>query len=286
MPILSLAEMTEVLRATVLRAGTMLRRQVSAEHQIRYKSEIDLVTEMDRAVEALFARTLRRHFPGHELLSEEMHSGAGPEAWRRTSSRVPRWIVDPLDGTTNYAHGFPHFAVSAGIEVNGRIILGAVVNPMLREFFFARRGRGAWLNGRRIRVSRTDRLNRALLATGFPYDVRTSRENNFAYFQAMAVRSQAVRRAGAAALDLCDVACGRFDGFWELKLKPWDVAAGSLVIEEAGGRISDFSGRPLNIYGESFLASNGRVHAEMAEVLARAGRKPRRAGREEDCKHD
>jgi myo-inositol-1(or 4)-monophosphatase len=264
------AEITEVLQATVLRAGALLRRRLGAQHEVRHKGIIDLVTEMDQAIERLFARTLRRRFPAHVLLSEEMAEFGGPATRRRPAGKSWRWIVDPLDGTTNYAHGLPHFAVSAGLEREGRILLGAVYNPMLREYFFARRGGGAWLNGRPIRVSAVTDLNQALLATGFPYDVRTSRENNFAYFQALAVNSQAVRRAGAAALDLCGVACGRFDGFWELKLKPWDVAAGSLLITEAGGRITDFSGRRFDLFGGSFLASNGRIHGAMARILAAA----------------
>jgi myo-inositol-1(or 4)-monophosphatase len=266
-----LDELSEVLRKLVLRAGDLLRNRLGASHEVRHKGEIDLVTEMDREVEALFIQTLRRRLPKHEVLSEEMAEDAGRRTRRRpATSRSWRWIVDPLDGTTNYAHGLPHFAVSAGLEREGRILLGAVYDPMLREYFFARRGGGAWLNGRPIRVSAVADVNQALLATGFPYDVRTSRENNFAYFQAMAVNSQAVRRAGAAALDLCGVACGRFDGFWELKLKPWDVAAGSLLVTEAGGRITDFSGRRFDLFGGSFLASNGRIHGAMARILAAA----------------
>jgi len=258
----------EVLRTTVLRAGALLRRNLGQSHQVCYKGEIDLVTEMDRAVESMFTRAIRRCFPEHEILSEEMEEGAGRNPWHRPqASRRLRWIIDPLDGTTNYAHGLPHFAVSAGLEREGRIVLGAVYDPMLREFYFSQRGRGAWLNDRRLRVSSTDNLNRALLATGFPYDIRTSPENNFDYFRAMALNSQAVRRAGAAALDLCDVAAGRFDGFWEMKLKPWDVAAGALMIEEAGGRITDFSGRRFDLYGGSFIASNGHLHRALARKL-------------------
>ncbi len=260
----------DLMRALVDRSGELLRRRLGRVHEVRYKHPTDLVTEMDRAVEALFARALRRRFPEHELLSEEREEAAGRDPWRRPERGRVRWVLDPLDGTTNYAHGLPHFAVSVGIEIAGVVELGAVADPMLGETFFARRGRGARCNGRRVRVSDTRRTEQALLATGFPYDVRTARENNFACFEAMARASQAVRRTGSAALNLCNVAAGRFDGFWELKLKPWDLAAGSLLIEEAGGRITDLAGRRFDLYGGSVLASNGRLHAELARVLAGA----------------
>jgi myo-inositol-1(or 4)-monophosphatase len=269
----------DLMRALVDRAGDLLRRRLGRVREVRYKHPTDLVTEMDQAVEKLFLTAIHRRFPEHEVLSEEREEAAGRDPWRRpAASSRPRWVLDPLDGTTNYAHGFPHFAVSVGLVLDGRVVLGAVANPMLGETFFAQRGRGARCNGRIIRVSGTQRVAQALLATGFPYDVRTARENNFAYFQAMARASQAVRRAGSAALDLCDLACGRFDGFWELKLKPWDVAAGSLMLEEAGGRITGLTGRRFDLYGGSFLASNGRLHAELTRVLAgaRRGRTPGR----------
>ncbi len=262
------ARMAEVLRTLLLRSGNLLRRRLEATHQVEFKGEVDLVTEMDREVEAGFLRTVRRHFPGHEVLSEEMEDAERCAVWREPARKNKiRWIIDPLDGTTNYAHGFPHFAVSAGIERRGKIVMGGVYNPMLRELYFAERGRGAWRNEKRIHVSQTRKLKRALLATGFPYDFRTNEQNSFMDFRLMSGQSRAVRRAGAASLDLCDLACGRFDGFWELKLKPWDVAAGSLVIEEAGGRITDFYGHRLDIYGDSFLASNGYLHAAMGKVL-------------------
>ncbi len=262
------ARMMEVLRALLLKSGDLLRRRLETAHQVEFKADADLVTEMDREVEAGFLRTVRRHFPGHEVLSEEMEDAEKCAVWREPARQNKiRWIIDPLDGTTNYAHGFPHFAVSAGIERRGKIVMGGVYNPMLRELFFARRGRGAWRNEKRIQVSRICKLKRALLATGFPYDFRASEQNSFSNFRSMSWQSQAVRRAGAASLDLCDLACGRFDGFWELKLKPWDVAAGSLMIEEAGGRITDFYGRSLDIYGGSFLASNSYLHAAMIKAL-------------------
>jgi len=263
-----LKRIKDVLGQLVMKAGRLLKRYLGKDHEINFKSEIDLVTEMDRAVESLFVKTIARVFPAHEVLSEEMIEGSGGEFLKKPA--LPgkiRWIIDPLDGTTNYAHGFPHFSVSAGIEYNGRIILGAVYNPMLQEYFFAERGKGAWRNGRPIHVSTVRNLRQALLATGFPYDLRTSRVNNFSEFEYLSHHCQAVRRAGSASLDLCDLACGRFDGFWEYKLKPWDVAAASLIIEEAGGRITNFSGRRLNIYGGSFLASNCILHRTLLKVL-------------------
>lgn len=260
-----------LLLQLVRQAGVMLRQRVGHVHQVRLKSEKDLVTEMDKRVEALFLRAVSRRFPDHEVLSEEMEETerAAVQAKPTGRGRV-RWIIDPLDGTTNYAHGFPHFSVSAGIEYQGRMVLGAVFNPMLRELFFARRGHGARLNGKLIRVSQVRRLEAALLGTGFPYDLRTSRVNNFNEFKRVSQHCQAVRRAGSAALDLCDVACGRFDGFWEYKLKPWDVAAGSLIVQEAGGRITNFKGSGLDIYGGSFIAGNRSVHAGLRKVLATA----------------
>lgn len=264
----SLNRIEKLLKQLVLTAGARLRSRLGKAHQVRFKSAVDLVTEMDREAEDLFVRALKRHFPEHELVSEELveASGRGFPSRPAPAGRV-RWIVDPLDGTTNYAHGFPHFAVSAGVEWDGRPRLGAVYHPMLDELFFGRLGRGAWRNGRPIRVSRTASLGRALLATGFPYDLAISTRNNFIEFQHLSRHCQAVRRAGSASLDLCDVACGRFDGFWEYKLKPWDVAAAAVMITEAGGRLTDLAGKPLNLYGGTFLASNGRLHASLIKTL-------------------
>jgi len=173
-----------------------------------------------------------------------------------------------LDGTTNYAHGYPVFAVSIALEVEGLIILGAVYNPLSDEFFAAERGAGSYLNGRRLKVSSTAALSRSLLATGFPYDIRTDGNNNINYFKSMAFHAQAIRRAGSAALDLACIAAGRFDGFWELKLAPWDTAAGWLIVEEAGGVVTDLAGGPYNIHSPHILATNGLIHAEMTRIFA------------------
>jgi myo-inositol-1(or 4)-monophosphatase len=179
-----------------------------------------------------------------------------------------RWVVDPLDGTTNYAHGFPHFAVSIGVEVEGARTCGVIFDPLRDELWSAERGGGAFLNGRRIRVSATRELGRALLGTGFAYDVHGSADTSLEYFARFIRRARAVRRAGSAALDLAYVACGRFDGFWELQLHPWDVAAGLLLVEEAGGRTSDLDGGPAPASGARTVASNGLVHDQLLAVLA------------------
>ncbi|MCK5242283.1 inositol monophosphatase [bacterium] len=270
---LRFSDLQALLLQLVVKAGRLLRSRINAEHRIVFKSEIDIVTEMDHMVEDMFLRAIKKKYPDHQILSEEMITGAGRDCPRTCAPQgTVRWIIDPLDGTTNYAHGFPHFGVSAGVEYLGEIVLGAVFNPMLRELFFAQKGKGAWLNGKRIRVSGLKHFRQALLATGFPYDLKTSKINNFAEFKYISEHCQAVRRAGSASLDLCDVACGRFDGFWEYKLKPWDVAAASLIIVEAGGKITNFSGRALSIYNGSFVAGNRELHATLARAV-RAGSK-------------
>jgi myo-inositol-1(or 4)-monophosphatase len=249
-----------LIEAVAREAGVLLRERLHDRHIIQYKGEINLVTEVDRLSESLIVGRIRREFPGHDILTEE-----SPET---VNGSCFRWIIDPLDGTTNYAHGYPVFCVSIALEVKGVIQLGAVYNPMLDEFFTAEKGSGAFLNGRRLAVSRTKTLSRSLLATGFPYDIREDRNNNINYFQVMALSAQAVRRAGSAALDLAYIATGRFDGFWELKLAPWDTAAGWLLVEEAGGGVTDLRGDPYHLHSRSMLASNGLIHAEMARILA------------------
>jgi myo-inositol-1(or 4)-monophosphatase len=231
---------------------------------IRHKGEVDLVTEADRAAEETIVSVIRDTFPRHDILAEEADHGHCASAYR--------WIIDPLDGTTNYTHGFPWFAVSIALEVAGEVRLGVVYNPFHHELFFAAKGEGAYLNDVQIRVSATEPLGRALLATGFPYDRKTSRVNNYDHFVHFQQAAQACRRAGAASLDLAYTAAGRLDGYWEMKLKPWDVAAGQLLVAEAGGRATDFNGRPLDIFGKECLASNGRIHAEMQTILSRGER--------------
>lgn len=231
---------------------------------VSHKGQVDLVTEADRAAEKAIVSVIRGTFPKHDILAEEEDHG------RRDSSY--RWIIDPLDGTTNYVHGFPWFAVSVALEVMGEIALGVVYNPFHQEVFFAEKGKGAFLNDIQLRVSKTAHLDQALLATGFPYDRKESPVNNFDHFVHFQKVAQACRRAGAASLDLAYTASGCLDGFWEMKLKPWDVAAGKLLVEEAGGRVSDFDGRPGDIYGKEILASNGLIHEAMLEVLKKGQR--------------
>jgi myo-inositol-1(or 4)-monophosphatase len=248
------------LATVAVEAGTLLREKLYDHHTIQYKGEINLVTEADRLSETLIVERIRRSFPGHDILTEE-----SPET---TNGSGFRWIIDPLDGTTNYAHGYPVFCVSIALEVSGEIRLGTVYNPMLAELFTVEKGAGAFLNGNRIAVSRTAELNKGLLATGFPYDIREDRNNNINYFMALAMNAQAVRRAGSAALDLAYVAAGRFDGFWELKLMPWDTAAGWLLVAEAGGVVTDLSGGPYGLCSPHILAGNGLINNEMLRILS------------------
>lgn len=245
-------------------AGSLLAERFGRALRVTNKSELDLVTESDLASEKLIIDRIKTYHPRHAILAEE--SGASPPATPEAQSEW-RWIIDPLDGTTNYAHGYPCFCVSIGLEHKGRMELGVIYDPMRGELFTAERGEGASLNGRRIHVSAINSLSAALLCTGFPYDVRERSE--FArHFANFIMNAQGVRRDGAAALDLAYVACGRFDGFWEEGLKPWDVAAGSLMVEEAGGRVSKYDGGPLSIYAPPILASNGLVHEQMMRVLS------------------
>ena len=233
-------------------AGKLLRRFFAKDLRIEYKGEGNLVTEADRAAEALIVRMIRRQFPDHRFLAEE--GGDHPGAGRSDSEH--KWIIDPLDGTTNFAHAFPMFCVSIALETRGRVVLGVVYDPIRDELFLAEAGRGATRNGQHLRVSKTAKLNTSLLVTGFAYGVREDMRNNLDHFGRVLLRVQGLRRTGSAALDLCYVACGRFDGFWEMKLSPWDTAAGHLIVREAGGRVSLFSGKPYSIYRKEILATN------------------------------
>jgi myo-inositol-1(or 4)-monophosphatase len=246
-------------------AGRILRENINGTRKITYKGDINLVTEMDTRSERAVVETLHASFPEHGIIAEE-------ETTIRNESGYT-WIIDPLDGTTNYAHGYPCFSVSIALEHEGEVITGVVYDPMRDELFAAQKGQGAYLNGRKITVSAVDTLIKSLLATGFPYDRKVSEKNNLNYFHDLLMASQEVRRDGSAALDLCYVAVGRFDGFWELKLKPWDVAAGSLIVREAGGMVSDLSGNRFDMHGEEVLASNSRIHRQMVEVLQQAVRR-------------
>ena len=230
-----------------------------ASLEIGFKAEHDLITAADKASEALVVERLRAHFPTHSVVAEE---GSG---YSRPSEYI--WYVDPLDGTTNFAHGFPMFNVSIGLEKAGELIAGVVFDPTHEEMFSAERGGGAYLNQRRIQVSSVPRINDSLTGTGFPSRKRHGDVNIHFYYQ-LAMQSHGVRRAGAAALDLAYVACGRLDLFWEFRLNPWDMAAGALLVREAGGVCSDMHGAPLNLHGPHILADNGHVHDEVVALFA------------------
>lgn len=246
-------------------AGRVLAEKFGrASLAVTRKGDIDLVTESDLAAERLIVERIRSHYPRHSILTEE----AG-ELLREDGSGEFKWIIDPLDGTTNYAHGYPCFCVSVALERAGEIVVGVVYDPVRDELFAAERNGGAALNGRPVRVSNIDDLNGAMLCTGFPYDVRERGE--FArHFASFIMHAQSVRRDGAAALDLAYVACGRFEGFWEEGLRPWDVAAGKLLVEEAGGRVTRYDGSPFHVYTPPILASNGLVHEQMMRVLQKS----------------
>jgi myo-inositol-1(or 4)-monophosphatase len=245
-------------------AGAILADRFGRALQVSNKGDIDLVTEADLASEKLIIERIKSHYPRHAILAEESGATAGVELIPGTSDW--KWIIDPLDGTTNYAHGYPCFCVSIALERAGAIEIAAIYDPTRDEMFAAERGQGATLNERRMRVSTVDDLNSAMLCTGFPYNVRErpNFERNFANFT---MEAQAVRRDGSAAIDLAYIACGRFDGFWEDGLNAWDVAAGVLLIEEAGGQVTDFNGSALDIYTPKVLASNGFIHSAMMRVL-------------------
>jgi myo-inositol-1(or 4)-monophosphatase len=251
----------QFIEATAREAGGILRERLHDRHTVQYKGEINLVTEADRLSEKRIIERIGQAFPGHDVLAEE-----SPET--RNGSGF-RWIIDPLDGTTNYAHGFPVFSVSIALEVEGVVRLGVVYNPMTEELFAAEKGKGAFLNGRRLAVSGTAELSRSLLVTGFPYDLREDRNNNINYHRVMTLNAQAIRRIGSAALDMAYVAAGCFDGFWEMKLQPWDTAAGWLLVTEAGGTVTDFHGGAYHLRSPHLLASNGLIHEQMRLLIAK-----------------
>jgi myo-inositol-1(or 4)-monophosphatase len=240
-------------------AGRIHLKRLNHINVARKSNAIDLVTEADREAETAAIGVLQRAFPAHAVLAEE--SGA------TASISEHRWIIDPLDGTTNFAHGYPQFCVAIAYERRGKLQAAVIFDALRREMFVARRGGGARLNGKPIHVTRTPKLEAALLVTGFPYDRRERRRFYLAFWEAFMLRTHGVRRSGSAALDLAWVACGRSDGFWEFGLKPWDVASGSLLVEEAGGRVSNMDGSPLDLAGGQIIASNGRIHQEMIDTI-------------------
>jgi myo-inositol-1(or 4)-monophosphatase len=249
----------EVAIAAAKEAGRIQRLHFGKPLSVEYKGEFNPVTEVDKLCDRAITQIIFDSFSDHDLLTEESPYQKKGSPWK--------WIIDPLDGTTNYLHGYPCFCVSIGLEVEGEMELGVVYDPMLDELFQAEKGKGAYLNGKQISVSRESLLDRSFLSTGFPYDVHEHSDFYLRYFRQFITRSFAIRRPGSAAIDLSYVAAGRFDGFWESKLHPWDLAAGVLLITEAGGKVTDFEGQPLDIYAGDTLASNGLIHEEMLQTI-------------------
>ncbi len=248
------------LEVMARQAGEILRAGFGKAMKIDYKDTIDLVTEMDHRAEEFLLGAIQQRFPGHRIVAEESGIFDG--------DNDHLWYVDPLDGTVNYAHGIPIFSISLAYYRNNQAVLGVVYNPITEECFSAERGRGAWLSGRPLRVAQTQDLGHSLLVTGFPYDTWTNPNNNINFFKSFSLQTQGVRRLGSAALDLCYVAAGRFDGYWEMGLKPWDAAAGALIVGEAGGLVTDMQGGPDFLsYPLTILTANPGLHAEMLAVL-------------------
>jgi len=247
------------------KSGLFLKQSVGKVKNIQTKDgeERNLVSEIDRQSEEMIIGLIRKHYPDHAILAEEGGTGAAASEYV--------WVIDPLDGTTNFLHNIPMFCVTIGIECKGEIVAGVVYDPNLEELYTAERGSGAFLNGKRLHVSATSDLTQSLLVTGFPYDISTNPNRAIERFIGFLKSARGVRRLGSAALDLCWVAAGRFDGFWEVNLHPWDTAAGLLMVGEAGGTVTDFQGKPGSIYRKEILASNGIIHDSMANILAMSG---------------
>jgi myo-inositol-1(or 4)-monophosphatase len=258
-------QLTAAIRAA-LAAGALLRQEYGRPHQVEHKGPIDLVTEVDRQSQALVIGILTNAFPAYGVLSEEGLDTA--------ESGDTRWVIDPLDGTANFAHQYPLFAVSIALQKGRQMELGVVYNPLLNELFTAERGKGAQMNGRAIQVSACQELGNALVGSGFPYDIWSNPIDNLEEWGQMAKRAQNLHSDGSATLDLCHVASGRLDAFWELDLDPWDLAAGSLIVQEAGGRVTHLDGEPFVLGGRSVLASNGLIHQVILDVVG----EPRSSG--------
>jgi myo-inositol-1(or 4)-monophosphatase len=240
-------------------SGKIQRKYFEKSINVRHKGETDLVTDVDMACQGRIIELIKAALPDDDIISEEKNNNF--------NGKKNRWIIDPLDGTTNYAHGYPFFCTSIAYEEDGQITLGVVYNPIFNELFFSRKGTGAYLNGEMIQVSAVHDLKQALLSTGFPYNIATTERNNIDHFTNFLFKAQAIRRDGSAALNLCYVACGRFDAFWELTLNSWDMAAGSLMVCEAGGTVTNLEGNEFSVYKETVVASNGFLHEGMLMVL-------------------
>lgn len=249
----------EFAKKIALKAGDMLKKNSAGRRSITYKDSIgsNIVTDMDHASEEMIVKALKKEFPDHAIVAEESGlSGDSPH----------KWYIDPIDGTTNFAHGFPIWAVTIAYEANGRIQAGATYAPMLGELFWAQRGKGSFRNGKRLHVTKTAKVEHALLCTGFSY-LLEYRKVNLQYFSEFLMKAQAIRRVGAASLDLCWTAAGAFDGFWEMRLGPWDMAAGIVILEEAGAKITNFQGGPVDVRQGDFLGANPALHRKLLDVL-------------------
>ncbi len=253
-------QLKEVMLHAAKEAGNVVQSYFAGEFKVDHKEGINnLVTEVDTAAEKVIIDIIRSVFPSHTIISEEVGELIKPSDYQ--------WLIDPIDGTVNFAHGIPLCCVSIGLLHNNELILGCVYNPMMNELFFAERGKGATLNGKPIHVSKKSDFKKACLVTGFPYKWPDRHEHPIKVFERIVLEGLPVRRLGSAAIDLCWVACGRFDGFWEYNLSAWDVAAGYLIVQEAGGTITDFDGNPYNVFEKETLATNGLIHEQMLRVV-------------------
>lgn len=253
-------KLKQTLTEAAYESGKILSKNFGGKYKISSKVVVsNLVTEIDHRSEKKIISVIRKNFPDHSILTEE--SG------KLSKDSEYQWIIDPIDGTVNYAHGIPLTCVSIAIEKNGDVIMGVVYNPMGGEYFFAEKGKGAYLNGKKILVSKNSSIEKSLLVTGFPYNSSTFKPNPADLFKKFLMMNVPIRRLGSAALDLCWTACGRFDGFWEYNLNAWDVAAGKLILEEAGGRLSNFEGKKYSIYMKEILATNGKIHKNMLGLI-------------------
>lgn len=248
---------------TSVKAGEFIRQRVGKIRHLSFKSSINLVTDIDKDSQSLIIKNLKKILPEADFLAEE------EKKHHNRPYKQFRWIIDPLDGTTNFVHGFPFFCVSIALQENADIILASVYDPLRKELFYAIKDKGSFLNKNRIYVSKTKKLKKSMVATGFSYKFDHSNDNNIANFVKFLLSSQAVRRAGSAALDLCYVACGRFDGFWELDLNPWDTAGGMLIVREAGGKVTNFKGIEYSFNDKQILAANSLIHRQMRILLNR-----------------
>ncbi|MFH1995842.1 MAG: inositol monophosphatase family protein [Candidatus Omnitrophota bacterium] len=255
----SRAEYTRTAIQAAKKAGFYIQKSLGKVTTTSYKGAINIVTDVDTKAEEMIIRRIKKSFPGHSILAEEKGRDGAPGEFT--------WIIDPLDGTTNFFRRFPFYCVSIALEHKKEVIAGVVYDPARKELFVAEKGNGAFLNGKRIRVSKVSKLSKGFVATGFAYGIKSAANSNIMNFNRFLKKSLAVRRAGAAALDLCYIACGIFDGFWEFDLNPWDCAAGYLLVREAGGKVTRFNGSKFSVYDSQILASNGKIHNQMSKLL-------------------